>query len=130
MVGCMRADARKEAKLYYRGSGRQLIADVSSITDNPHGVLVFTPELVVLMKPVVLREELLWSELSDDPAEADAWYVHLLVGNVTLARQLASGLPPLEWLCFQRGRRNRLPHVYHWSNLLLNTTNRKETNEQ
>ena len=125
----MTPDARREAKRYYRGSGRELTEDVESLIRNPRGILVYTPELVVLMKPVLLCEELLWSALADNPAEADAWYVHLLVGNVALARQLAGSLPPLEWLCFHRGRRNRLPHIYRWSNLLLNH-NRKETNEQ
>lgn len=53
----------------------------------------------------------------------DAWYVHLLVGNVALARRLAATLPPLEWLCFQRGRRSNQPHIYRWEQLLLNTNN-------
>lgn len=126
----MRPDAQEEARRYYRESGRVLEADVESLISNPHGVLVFTPELVVLMKPVLLKEELLWGALADDPPEADAWYVHLLVGNVDQARRMAAQLPPLEWLCFQRGRRNSLPHVYHWSNVLLTNTNRKEKNAQ
>ncbi len=119
----MSTDSRTEAYLYYRDSGRNLIDDVNALLCNPRGVLVFTPELVVLMKPVLLQEELLWGELADNPADADAWYVHLLAGNVALARRLAATLPPLEWLCFQRGRRSNQPHIYRWEQLLLNTNN-------
>lgn len=119
----MSTDSRTEAYLYYRDSGRNLIDDVNTLLSNPRGVLVFTPELVVLMKPVLLQEELLWGELADNPADADAWYVHLLAGNVALARRLAATLPPLEWLCFQRGRRSNQPHIYRWEQLLLNNNN-------
>ena len=120
IVRDMSTDSRSEAYRYYHESGRNLAADVHALISNPRGILVFTPELVVLMKPVLLSEELLWGELADNPPEADAWYVHLLVGNVAMARQMASALPPLEWLCFQRGRRNNQPHIYHWEHLLLN----------
>lgn len=123
----MQQDARKEAYSYYQGSGRELTADVETLIGNPRGVLVFTPQLVVFMKPVMLGEELLWGDLADNPPEADTWYIHLLVGDVQLARRLAATLPPLEWLCFQRGQRNSYPHVYRWSSLLLNN-NRKEIN--
>lgn len=125
----MQQDARKEANSYYQASGRTLTGDAAVLSGNPRGVLVYSPELVVLMKPVMLREELLWGDLADNPPEADAWYVHLLVGNVRLARRLADTLPPLGWLCFQRGRRNSRPHVYRWSSLLIHN-NRKEINEQ
>lgn len=125
MVICMQQDARKEANSYYQGSGRTLTEDAEALSGNPQGVLVYSPELVVLMKPVMLSEELLWGDLADNPPEADAWYVHLLVGNVLLARRLADTLPPLEWLCFQRGRRNSRPRIYRWSSLLIHN-NRKE----
>lgn len=121
MVRNMIADARLEAHRYYQQSGRELTKDTEAITLNPRGVLVFTPDLVVLTKPVILREELLWGDLADDPTGADAWYVHLLVGNLKKARYMAAALPPLEWLCFQRGKRNNVPHVYHWAGILLKT---------
>lgn len=118
-------DARTETNKYYQESGRTLTEDAVTLAGNPRGVLVYSPELVVMMKPVVLGEELLWVDLADNPSEANAWYVHLLVGNVQLARRLASTLPPLKWLCFHRGRRNSRPHVYSWSSLLIHN-NRKE----
>lgn len=130
MFMCMQQDARKEAYRYYQESGRKLTEDVEKLIGNPRGVLVFTPELVVLMKPVLLGEELLWGDLADDPPEANAWYVHLLVGDVQLARRMSDSVPPLEWLCFQRGRRNSLLHVYRWSSLLHRHNNRKEINKQ
>lgn len=115
----MSTDSRSEACRYYHESDRNLEADVQALISNPRGILVFTPKLVVLMKPVLLQEEHLWGELADNPPKADAWYVHLMVGNVAMALQMASALPPLEWLCFQRGHRNNRPHIYHWEHLLL-----------
>ena len=110
----MTPNALESARQYYRINGRNLSDDVNAILSNPHGVLVMTPQMVAILKPVRRREELLWSLLSDDPDEADGWYIHLLVGQLAQARQFAWLLPPLEWCCFHRGRRNRRPHCLPW----------------
>lgn len=77
MVAVMRHDARYVAQRYYRGSGREFWKDAESLLSNPRGIFIYSPQLVVMMKPVLLREELLWTALEDNPTDADAWYIHL-----------------------------------------------------
>ena len=56
--------------------------------------------------------------LSLDIPAADAWYVHLLTGDLQLALQLGSTLPSLPLLCFQRGRRSARLHRHSWRRVL------------
>lgn len=79
-----------------------------------------------MMKPVLLREELLWTALEDNPTDADAWYIHLLAGDLKLARRLAEDIAPLEWFCFHRGRRDGRPHLLNRAYVLPAPNNRKE----
>lgn len=120
MVWCMDMDARVIARAYYQGSARCLGDDLAALSQNPQGVVVFFSRLVVLMKPVLHDRPGDWGSLSLCPHEPDGWYVHLLVGDLTLARRLASDLAPLHWLCFQRGRRSSRPHVRLWRRILIN----------
>lgn len=120
MVGGMEADARAAAQHYYQGSGRSLQADVAALLHNPTGVVIYTPRLVVLAKPVLRRESAHWELLHEQPPGADAWYVHLLAGDVAWARRLAvATVAPLPWVCFRRGLRSAQPHVCAWQSLLL-----------
>lgn len=114
MLRPMSKDARTAAAAYYENSCRRFDADVEALRRNPHGVVLLSPRLVVLMKPAVSYRPQDWGLLHDSPAESDAWYVHLLAGDVTLALHLAHALPPLRWLCFQRGRRNGAVHRLPW----------------
>ncbi len=114
MLRPMSKDARAAAAEYYAGSYRSLESDIAALCRNPQGVVLFSPRLVVLMKPVVSYCAYDWWRLEEAPAEADAWYVHLLAGDVTLALHLAHTLPPLRWLCFQRGRRGTAVHRLPW----------------
>ncbi len=111
----MSTDARCTARQYYEGSGRSLGADMKALAENPQGVVVFLPRLVVLMKPVESSCPQDWLALADSPSRADAWYVHLLVGDLAWARQVGRGLPVHRWLCFQRGARNATPHRRSWA---------------
>ena len=111
----MHTDARQQARDYYKAAGRSMKADLLALQAHPHGVCLLMPSLVVLMKPVQSSLPHLWGELSLVFPEADAWYIHLLAGNLTQARRMAAALPPLRWLCFQRGRRSPVPHQLDWS---------------
>lgn len=111
----MNTDARAQAAAYYRAAGRDMEADLRALRQNPQGVVLLMPRLVVLMKPTLSDAPARWQELHHCPAGADAWYVHLLVGDLKLAQQLAGALPPLRWLCFQRGLRSTAPHRLDWT---------------
>ncbi len=110
----MSPDARDRARQYYSGSGRSMAADMAALAANPHGVLVLLPKLVALLKPVRRDRPQDWGALAHSPAGADAWYVHLLVGDLRLARRLGAGLERYPWLCFQRGARNACLHSWQW----------------
>ena len=111
----MNTDARAGAAAYYRAAGRDMEQDLDALAAHPQGVVLLMPQLVVLMKPTLSHEPALWPQLELVHPCADAWYVHLLVGNLGLARRMAGALPPLRWLCFQRGRRSPQPHRLAWS---------------
>lgn len=115
----MSKDARELAARYYEGSGRSMAADVAALSRNPRGIIMSTPRLFVLMRPVCSHRPESWAEhLAQDEPEADAWYVHLLVGDLQLALQLGHTLPPLPRLCFQRGTRSGRPHRHNWRRAL------------
>lgn len=111
----MNADARTQAWEYYQAAGRCMQADLSALAEHPQGVVLLMPRLVVLMKPVLSTEPQLWPRLEWVAPCPDAWYVHLLVGELALACRLAAALPPHRWLCFQRGLRNSTPHRRPWA---------------
>ncbi len=114
----MSPDARRSAHRYYAGSGRSLAADMAALAANPSGVVVWLPQLVALMKPVEHARPESWQALAESPAGADAWYIHLLTGELAVARQVGALLPPLRWLCFQRGARSAAVHKWHWARLI------------
>ncbi len=119
MLPAMSTDARSVARRYYAAAGRDLAADLAALSSNPEGVVVFLPRLVVLMKPVSSKCPDAWGHLEETPPGADGWYVHLLVGDLPLARRLAWLLPGRRWVCFQRGLRNAAPHRRSWSRIRL-----------
>lgn len=114
----MDADARQRALRYYSGSERCLEADLGALARNPGGIICWTPRLVALAKPVESGKPAEWMRLSETPSGADGWYIHLLVGSLDGAVKLANELPPLMWLCFQRGLRSSRPHVLPWHRIL------------
>lgn len=114
----MNADARTQAKTYYQAAERSMEADLAALTAHPHGVVLLMPQLVVLMKPALSTAPEFWPRLEHVEPAADAWYIHLMVGDLTLARRLAASLPPRRWLCFQRGLRNTAPHCLPWAAFL------------
>lgn len=111
MVKAMGTDARLTAQRYYRNSGRRLEADVAALLRNPHGVVIYTPRLVALAKPVQHQYPECWEQLEESPAEADGWFMHLLTGDLQWACEIATGMPQLPLLCFRRGLRSPRPHV-------------------
>lgn len=115
----MSTDARILARRYYEAAGRDLAADLAALSANPEGVVVFLPQLVALMKPAKAHFPEEWGKLGETPAGADGWYVHLLAGDLALARRLAWLLAGRRWLCFQRGLRNAAPHRLPWQRIRL-----------
>ena len=118
MLGGMNSDARIVALRYYHGSERNLQADIEALAANPQGVVVWLPRLVVLMKAADSKKPQQWGNLAESPANADGWYVHLLVGDMSLARRLAQEVPPHHWACFQRGMRSAAPHRLRWKRVV------------
>lgn len=114
----MSRDARVLAARYYAGSCRALPRDLAALSTNPQGVVLFSPRLVALMRPVRSDRPGDWQELALPCPEADAWYVHLLAGDLGLALRLAGLLPPLPLLCFQRGSRSSRIHRCRWDDAL------------
>lgn len=110
----MNTDARELALQYYQAAGRDMGMDLTSLGEHPGGVILLSPQLVVLMKPVQSKAPETWTQLEHIAPVADAWYVHLLVGNLAWARQLAASLPSKRWLCFHRGLRSDKPHRIPW----------------
>ncbi|MBQ8900012.1 MAG: hypothetical protein IJY72_03570, partial [Akkermansia sp.] len=76
---------------------------------------------ILLMKAADSRDPAQWGNLAESPAGADGWYVHLLAGDVALARRLACEVPRRRWACFQRGRRSAAPHRLGWQRLISNS---------
>lgn len=107
-------DARATAAAYYRRAGRNAAEEMQALCRNPQGILYLSARLVALLKPVLSTEPQTWEVLESSPVQADAWYVHLLAGDLRLAQALARQLPPLRWLCFQRGLRHSRPHRCSW----------------
>lgn len=129
----MSTDARRLALSYYRLFERDPEADLSALAANPTGVVIWLPRLVVLMKAADSRHPEDWYKLDESPAQADGWYVHLLAGDLKLARRLACEVPRRRWACFQRGRRGASPHHLSWQRLCrydkpqsTSTNNRKD----
>ena len=118
MVRFMDNDARHTARCYYASSTRNLQADLAALGGNAAGVVVWTPQLVAMLKPVAAGRAAEWEELAESPADADAWYVHLLAGDLELARRLGAGLAALPLLCFRRGLRNATPHIHRWQSFV------------
>lgn len=110
----MSTDARTEAISYYAQSARNLADDMKALHENPEGVVVWLPQLVVMMKPARRDSPEGWEDLSTTQPGADGWYVHLLTGEVALARELGLLLPELPWLLFQRGQRDEKIHCRSW----------------
>ena len=119
----MNTDARVQAAAYYAAAGRKMEDDIAALMRHPQGVVLLMPQLVVLMKPTRSSAPELWEQLETTPAAPDAWYIHLLAGNLPLARRLAAVLPPLRWLCFRRGRRSSAPHCLPWAAFCQPTRN-------
>lgn len=112
---CMSKDARCQARHYYQFHGRDLLADHAALMRNPRAASVWLPQMVVMMMPVTSSCLDDGIDLAVSPPDADAWYVHLLVGDFDCACQLAQKLESLSLLCFQRGSRSADYHICHWA---------------
>ena len=115
MVSGMSTDARTLANHYYAESDRCLAVDLAVLGEHPQGVVLYMPQLVVLMKPVQRAHPDDWENLSTIFPAADAWYIHLLAGDLSMARRMAAELQPMRWLCFRRGLRHHRAHCLPWS---------------
>ena len=112
-------DARTTTRSYYTNSTRNLGQDLRALGANHRAIVIYLPNLVALLKPVNSSDSVeQWQQLKHSPADADAWYAHLLVGDMELARCIGHELEPLRYLCFQRGERSERTHRIKWQRFL------------
>lgn len=96
--------------------------DFAALSAHPQSVLLCMPELLVMMKAVRHDRPDTWENLYHEEEAADAWYIHLLAGDLTLARRMAAALPRRRFCCFRRGARHGRAHVLPWERLLPTDT--------
>lgn len=105
-----KTDARKIAKQYYSGSGRNLSTDMAALAVSG-GVVVYTSDMVLLARMVGSHDSPdEWSDLRKRYDAPDAWYIHLLVGNPAKAAAIYAKEEPAKYVVFQRGLRSERPH--------------------
>lgn len=115
-------DAREEVKKYYGESYRSLSDDVYYLIINRQGVVIWTERCCVLArmvdstKGIEAWEDCLWKPESNP----DAWYIHMMAGDVNEAIELAMKEQPLPYVVFQRGLRDERIHKLSMSKLLKN----------
>lgn len=110
-------NAIQKARDYYFLNGGNYIADFKFQYQFANSVFIWTPELVLIAKPVDTRFDYkAWSK--EIFLEPDAWYVHLLCGNLKLAIQMMQHVNPLPYVVFQRGMRSNKIHKLDWNNLI------------
>lgn len=74
MLRFMSTDARVIARQYYATYGRNMCSDISALQANPQGVVLFTPFVVAMLKPIRTDEDLLWMDLAQSPPQS-GWLV-------------------------------------------------------
>lgn len=115
-------DAREEVKKYYRESDRFMHDEIEELFINRQGVVVWTENCCILARMVDTSEPVdAWSyrlwEVVDNP---DAWYIHVMAGDIKTAIELAKKVNPLPYVVFQRGLRNDKVHRIPMNKLLKN----------
>lgn len=116
-------DAREEVREYYRESERYMHDDIEDLIINKQGAVVWTKNCCILARMVNTNDPVdewsyrLW-EVVDNP---DAWYVHVMAGDIKTAMELAKKAQPLPYVVFQRGLRNDKVHKIPMDKLLKNS---------
>lgn len=116
-------DAREEVREYYRDSDRYMHDDIEDLIINKQGAVVWTKNCCILARmvntsdPVDAWSYRLW-EVVDNP---DAWYVHVMAGDIKTAMELAKKAQRLPYVVFQRGLRNDKVHKIPMDKLLKNS---------
>lgn len=111
MVGSdMSTDARELAARYYAAGCRDMAEDAAALGAHPQSLVILMPELVVLAKQVCSDQPDTWEELHHIAEQPDAWYIHLMTGDLHLLRRIAAALPLRPYVCFRRGLRSPHPH--------------------
>lgn len=113
-------DAREEVRLYYKNSFRILSDDVIDLVMNRQGVVVWTENCCLLARMVNSKDKDSWECLWEETEDPDAWYVHLMAGDVKVAMELAKKASPLPFVVFQRGLRDERVHKLSMEKLLKN----------
>ncbi|MEG0143828.1 MAG: hypothetical protein RR808_09445 [Akkermansia sp.] len=86
---------------YYKDSGRYLMVDVA--LHRSQGVCVWSPELVLMARPVDSRDEpkrIIDPFVRYDVAVCDGWFVHWCAGDVALVGVLITLFP---FVLYERG---------------------------
>lgn len=113
----MNANAKRLAKHYYAPTTRSESQDILKICQNPRGVVFVSRAIFALLRPVRSDMPQSWDrQLYEDDSTADAWYIHLLTGDLKQALRLATQvLSPLPYIVFFRGKRSAKPHRIRWA---------------
>ncbi len=119
MLSDMSRDARQLARYYYDRHGRDILQDMQLLSENDRALIIWLPQLIALAIPVNHLYPDSWARLaSTSPQDSDAWYVHLLVGDLALARELGKQAEELSFICFHRGARNPRPHIHPFRDII------------
>ncbi len=119
MLADMSRDARQRARRYYEHHNRDFQEDIQSLSEHHDAVIIWLPQLVVLATAVNHHHAETWDTLTaTSAADCDAWYVHLLIGELSLAMQVAQRLTPRHYLCFHRGLRSQRPHIHRFATFI------------
>lgn len=113
-------DAREKMRKYYAPSFRSLVDDISDLVMNKQGVVVWTENCCLLARMVNSKDKDSWEYLWEETEDPDAWYVHLMAGDVKTAMELAKKARPLPFVVFQRGLRDERVHKLSMGKLLKN----------
>ncbi len=119
MLAYMSRDARQLAREYYDRHDRDIQQDMQRLSGNSRAFIIWMPQLITLAVPVNHQHPETWTSLAlTSPQDSDAWYVHLLIGDLALARELARQAEALPYLCFQRGLRSPRPHIHRFDGII------------
>lgn len=92
-----------ETIAYYKGSGRCLMVDAA--LHRSQGVCVWSPELVLMARPVDsldAPERVIDPFVRYDASRCDAWFIHWCAGDFSLVGDLITLFP---FVLYERGGR-------------------------
>ena len=115
-------NAIEEARKYYDKYTNGELAfrwEVAECAFDNEAAFVCTPELFVMAWPVRSGRDTGWWREHQPCENPDAWYIHLLCGDLKKALEVLPKLAkPLPYVVFQRGARSHKVHKYKYDKLV------------